>query len=89
MPKVCFTSNLRRHVDCPEQAVSATTVAEALDTIFTQNPKLRSYILDEQGSLHRHMAILVNGQAIRDRKQFAHPILPDDEIYIMQALSGG
>ncbi|MDQ8184776.1 MoaD/ThiS family protein [Pelagicoccus sp. SDUM812002] len=89
MPKVSFTSNLRRHVDCPEQVVAASTVAEALDLVFSQHPRLKGYVLDDQGSLHRHMAILVNGQAIRDRKQFAQPVEDHDEIFIMQALSGG
>lgn len=89
MPKVCFTSNLRRHVDCPEQVVSATTVGGALDIVFSQNPRLKAYVLDEQGTLHRHMTILVNGQAIRERRHFALPVEEHDEIFIMQALSGG
>ncbi len=89
VPKVCFTSNLRRHVDCPEQNVPGATVAEALEAVFAGRPALRGYILDEQGCLHRHMALLVNGQAVRDRKQFAQPVGEDDEIFVMQALSGG
>ncbi len=89
MPTVSFTSNLRRHVDCPEQVVDAATVGEALDIVFTQHPRLKGYVLDEQGTLHRHMAILVNGQAIRERKRFALPLEEGDEIFIMQALSGG
>ncbi|MDQ8181265.1 MoaD/ThiS family protein [Pelagicoccus sp. SDUM812005] len=89
MPKVSFTSNLRRHVDCPEQVVAASTVAEALDAVFADHPRLKGYVLDEQGSLHRHMAILVNGQAIRERRHFDLPVASDDEIFIMQALSGG
>lgn len=89
VPRVCFTSNLRRHVDCPEQTVDARNVAEALEAVFAQRPKLRGYILDDQGSLHRHMVILVNGVAIRDRERLQLPVEADDEIYIVQALSGG
>ncbi|MBD5780914.1 MoaD/ThiS family protein [Pelagicoccus sp. NFK12] len=89
MPKVSFTANLRRHVDCPEQVVTASTVAEALEIVFADHPRLKTYVLDEQGTLHRHMAILVNGQAIRERQHFALPVAEDDEIFIMQALSGG
>jgi len=87
--KVSFTSNLQRHVDCPEQNVGAATVAEALEKVFQANPKLRSYVLDERGSLHRHMAIMVNGTAIRDRSRLTQSIVATDEIYVLQALSGG
>lgn len=89
MPKVCFTSNLQRHVDCPEQTVDGDTVAAALEAIFAERPRLRGYILDDQGALHRHMAILVNGVAIRDRQRLQLPVSDTDEIFIVQALSGG
>jgi len=69
--------------------VDAATVAEALEKVFQVNQKLRGYILDEHGALHRHMAIMVNGSAIRDRSCLAQPIAATDEIYVLQALSGG
>ena len=81
--------NLKRHVDCSEKVVDGETVSAALDKVFESYPKLRSYILDDQGSLHRHMAIIVNGEAVTDRSNLAHPVNKDDEIYVMQALSGG
>ena len=37
MLTVAFTPNLRRHLDCPEVEVAATTVAEALQKVFEQN----------------------------------------------------
>lgn len=89
MPRVCFTANLQRHVACPEQVVAGDTVASALDAVFAQHPRIRNYILDEQGTVRRHMAILVNGQALRDRQRLQHPVAPSDEIHILQALSGG
>ncbi len=89
MPRVSFTTNLKRHVDCTEQFVDGETVSAALENVFESYPKLRGYILDDQGSLHRHMAIIVNGEAIADRSHLAHPVGKDDEIYVMQALSGG
>ncbi len=89
MPRVCFTQNLRRHVDCPELAVNAPTVRAALEIVFAQQPRLRGYILNDQGHLHRHMAIVVNGEALADRVRLDQPVAETDEIYVMQALSGG
>ena len=39
MPKVVFTPNLRRHVECPEATVAGTTVAEALAEVYAENPR--------------------------------------------------
>ena len=49
MTRVAFTPNLRRHLDCPDVEVQAGTVREALERVFADNPKLESYIVDEQG----------------------------------------
>lgn len=89
MPRLAFTQNLKRHVDCPDKVVDGATVRESLDSVFSENPSLRSYILDDQGALHRHVAIIVNGEAITDRAHLSTKVGPEDEIYIMQALSGG
>src|SRR6266404_2105154 len=53
MPRVTFTANLRRLIDCPTAEVSAATVGEALDAVFARAPGLRGYILDDQGGLRR------------------------------------
>ena len=45
--------------------VEGDTVAEALDRIFFANPALRSYVLDDQGALRRHMVIFVDGLPVK------------------------
>lgn len=89
MPRVSFTQNLRRHVDCDEITVAGSSVAEALDAVFAGSPRLRGYILNDQGAVHRHVAILVNSQAVADRTRLDVPVSEEDEILILQALSGG
>lgn len=89
MPRVAFTVNLQRHVACPTVEVEAATVREALDRVFADNPRARGYVLDDQGALRKHMAIFVNGDQVRDRLTLSDAVAADDEIYIMQALSGG
>lgn len=89
MPRVAFTKNLERHVHCPTTRVAGTTVAQVLCAVFAENPSVRAYVVDEQGALRKHMSVFVDGQQIKDRTQLSDAVLPDSEIYIMQALSGG
>ncbi len=89
MPKVAFTQNIQRHVECPEMTAPGTTVREVLSHAFAANPRARSYVLDDQGALRRHMAIFVDGALIRDRAKLSDPVKPDSSIHVFQALSGG
>jgi molybdopterin synthase sulfur carrier subunit len=89
MPRVVFTRNLRRHVDCPEGTWGGATVRGALALVFAANPQVRSYVLDDQGLLRQHMAVFVDGKQVEDRRNLADEVLTDSEIYVMQALSGG
>ena len=62
---------------------------EVLDTVFAENTRLRGYVVDERGSLRKHMTIFVDGQILLDRRSLSDEVGPDSEIYVMQALSGG
>jgi hypothetical protein len=86
---VSFTPNLERHVECPTQAVEGDSVRAVLDAVFAASPRLRGYVLDDQGALRRHMMVFVDGQQISDRERLSDPVRPTSEIYVMQALSGG
>ena len=89
MAKVIFTANLMRHVDCPPVQTDGKTVREVLAKIFSENPRLKSYVVDEQFGLRRHMGIIVDGEIVRDRKRLSDPVESNSEIYVLQALSGG
>lgn len=89
MPKVAFTPNLRRHVDSPTVEVPGGSVREVLDRVFGDNPRLRGYVLDDQGRLRRHVVVFVDGDAIRDRTGLGDPVPDGAEVFVMQALSGG
>ncbi len=66
MARVTFTSNLRRHVDCPIVEAKGQTVREVLNCVFESNDRLRTYILDDQAALRKHMTILVDGKRVSD-----------------------
>ena len=89
MAKVIFTANLMRHVDCPPVQTDGKTVRDVLAKIFAENPRLKSYVVDEQFGLRRHMGIIIDGEIVRDRKRLSDPVESNSEIYVLQALSGG
>ena len=89
MARVAFTANLQRHLACPVQAARGDTVRAVLDQVFAAHPRLRSYILDDQGRVRRHVAIYLNAGRITDREHLGDPVGDDDEIFVFQALSGG
>jgi molybdopterin synthase sulfur carrier subunit len=89
MPRVNFTPNLQRHVQCLPKTVEATTVREAVLAALTGNERAIGYILNDQGELRQHMVIFINGELVLDRKGLSDELPADAEIYVMQALSGG
>lgn len=89
MARIHFTANLQRHVESPPREVGGDTVADALEEVFTANPRLRGYVLDDQGALRRNMVIFVDGWPVVDRARLGDPLPGDAEIYVMQALTGG
>ncbi len=89
MARVIFTPNIQRHVICPQAEASGRSVREVLDNVFVSNPQARSYVLDDQAALRRHMTIFVDGRAIRDRARLSDPTTPSSIVYVFQALSGG
>ena len=89
MATVVFTQNLKRHVECPTEIAAGETVRAVLETVFGANPKLRGYVLDDQGALRHHMMVFVDGEPITDRAKLSDPVRSTSELYVMQALSGG
>ncbi|MBI1372424.1 MAG: MoaD/ThiS family protein [Phycisphaera sp.] len=89
MPTIGFTANVAKYVDVSPPRLTGDTVRAALEDLFAINPKLRSYVLDDQGAVRTHVVVFVNGEAIADRATLSEAVKDDDEIFIAQALSGG
>jgi len=89
MVRVTFTENIQRYVECPPTTVAGETVRDVLASVFDANPKAKSYVLDDQGGVRRHMIVFVNGKAIADRARLSDAVPDGAEVYVMQALSGG
>ena len=89
MPHVAFTSQLQRFTQTPELRTSAATLREALDEAFDINPRLRHYVLDEQGHLRQHVVVFIGGRRVVDRVTLGDALAPEDKVYVLQALTGG
>lgn len=90
MPKVKFTYALKRFFpDLQERQIEAMNLTDALLEVDHLYPGLRSYILDDQGHLRKHVQIFLDGDPIQDRVLLSDQLGPDTEIFLMQALSGG
>jgi molybdopterin synthase sulfur carrier subunit len=90
MPTVKFTYALKRFFPGLTQTpATGNTLASILNEMEASYPGLRSYVLDEQGHLRKHVNIFIDGTMIKDRATLSDPFSDSSEIYIMQALSGG
>lgn len=89
MVRISFTPNLRRHVQTPADAVEGDSIGAALEAYFQLNPTARTYVLDDQGMVRKHIAIFLNRDMIPASQALATEVQEQDELYVAQALSGG
>jgi sulfur-carrier protein len=89
MPRIIFSPAMQRHVKCPPVDVAGRNVGEALDAAFAIHGSARSYVLDDQAHVRRHISIFLDGRMIRDRTKLSEAVRPNSEILIVPALSGG
>ena len=50
---------------------------------------MRGYVLDDHGAIRKHVCIFADGQRLNRDATLGHPIEPQSQIHVMQALSGG
>lgn len=89
MPRIAFTPQLRRFTETPEIDTPAATLRQALEAAFTVNPRLRGYVLDDQGHLRPNVVVFIDGRRCAERVMLADPLRPDSQVHVLQALSGG
>ena len=91
MPHVTVTRHLQRFFPTLKEAeeVPGATVRELLAELEKRYPGFALYVVDETGRLRRHVNVFVRGEPICDRQTLSDAVSPGDEVFILQALSGG
>jgi molybdopterin synthase sulfur carrier subunit len=90
MVRVTFPTHLRRHFPVPSDCTAqGATVAEVVRDLERQFPGLTAYLVHEDGSLRQHVNIFLDERWLADRRRLSDPVAGVQQLYVMQALSGG
>ena len=84
--QVLIPSALQSYTGTSRVQASGATVDALLRDLDRRYPGLRFRIIDEQDRPRAHMRIFVAGEQTFD---LTRPLAGDEEVVIMQALSGG
>jgi sulfur-carrier protein len=74
-----------RASDQAEHVVEGGTLSELMRALERAQPALETWILDERGSIRRHINVFVNGE----RGSEETPVGEHDRVDILPAISGG
>lgn len=91
MAHVTFTKHLKRFFPMlkDSERVGGATVRDVLVDLDKLYPGFSGYVVDELGRLRRHVNIFVRQEPIYDREELSDKVGEADEVFIVQALSGG
>jgi sulfur-carrier protein len=84
-----FTAHLKKVAPNGPIEAGGSRIDEALAEVFVETPLLKTYILDDQGRLRKHVCIFLDGTRLIGAAALEAEISESSEIYVMQALSGG
>ncbi len=85
--KVLIPEPLRSYTQqAREVEADGATLAALLVDLDRQYPGIRFRMIDEQDTIRRHIRIFVNGEQVR---RLDTALAGTDEVFIVQALSGG
>ena len=90
MAKIRFTSALKRFFPTlTESEIEGDTVRDVLNNIEKIYPGISNYLMQDDGTLRKHVNIFVQGNLIENRQTLSDKVKHSDELMIIQALSGG
>jgi molybdopterin synthase sulfur carrier subunit len=89
MARIAFTPHLRAVGPTAPATYGGATLAEVLDAVAADYPRLKDYVLDDQGRVRKHIAIFVDGEMRPRGTALDLAVGEQSEVYIFQALSGG
>jgi molybdopterin synthase sulfur carrier subunit len=84
--RVLIPSALRSYTQGAEVLADGATLADILADLEGRYPGIRFRMIDEHERMRPHIRFFVNGEQVR---VLSHPLAAGDEVFIVQALSGG
>lgn len=86
MPTVTLPSTLARLASgLRELQLEGATAGELLRRLEETHPRIRGWVLDEQGRLRPHVHVFINDE----QGSLTSAVAPEDRIHVLQAISGG
>jgi molybdopterin converting factor small subunit len=86
MAVVCVRGPLRKLAGGQaEHDLDGSTVVAVLRALELRHPAVGGWILDERGSIRRHINVFVNGE----RGAEATAVTPGDRVEVVPAITGG
>ena len=86
MPRVILTGSVQQHAGgLSAVEVGGETARAAIQALEASYPALRGWIVDERGTLRRHVKLFLGGVAV----SLDATVRPNDELHIVAAISGG
>ncbi|HEX4281211.1 MAG TPA: MoaD/ThiS family protein [Solirubrobacteraceae bacterium] len=86
MALVCVHGPLRKLAGgCAELELGGATVEELLRGLEHEHPAVSGWILDERGTVRRHISVFVNGERVDQRAAVA----ARDRVEVLPAITGG
>ncbi len=84
--KVSIPTPLRSYTTAAQVEAQGGSVRELLEDLERCYPGIRFRMIDEQDAIREHIRIFVNRERVAG---IDTPLARDDEVQILQALSGG
>ncbi len=84
--KVLIPTPLRSYTNEREVEASGATLADVLVDLDRRYPGIRFRMIDEQDNMRPHIRFFVNSEQVYE---LSHALGPNDDVQIVQALSGG
>ena len=90
MAHVHFTSALKPFFpEIESLEIEAESIAELIEHIEKVYPGIKTFVLQDDGSIRKHVNIYIDNQLIEDEINLSDPITKTTQVHIFQALSGG
>jgi molybdopterin converting factor small subunit len=90
MPVLKIPAPMRAYVNGQSDVpVSGTNVAEAMESLLTQFPALRSHLTNTRGELRPFVNLFLAKTNIRELQGLETPLDDDDQLLLIPAVAGG